>query len=187
MKRLSLAALAAFALTVCAPAGAIEQEYNDPAMHFAAPADFARIPIDAPADDRSGNSEDAAKVPVALYVYHAGKPDAREIVITIDPGYDGSLDDYERGHESDMRQGSDGTFVTGKTKIALANGMPAWFLRINSGNQVGHFVRRCEYLLVDGKRSIDVAYVGRQGDFEDKDVVAAFASLSVVLYPRRSS
>ncbi len=184
MKRISFAALAALVLALGSPALAIDQDYNDPAMHFGAPADFTRVPLEAPPDDRSGSNADAAKVPVAIYVYHAGKPEAREIVITIDPDYDGALDDFERGHESDMRQGSDGTFVTGKTKITLANGMPAWFVRINSGNEVGHFIHRCEYLLVDGKRSIDVAYVGRQGDFEDKDVVAAFSTLSVVLYPR---
>ncbi len=38
--------------------------------------------------------------------------------------------------------------------------------------------------MIDTKRGITVAYVGRQGDFDEKDAKAALASLYVVVYPR---
>lgn len=65
--------------------------------------------------------------------------------------------------------------------------MPIYVVRASQGSEVGHFIRRYDYLIFDGERGIDVAFIGRPNDFDEKDVQAALASLYVVAYPRRRS
>jgi len=172
---LALGAVPTSAVFADAPPG----DYDDPAMHFSPPAGFERVSLKAQAED---DGSDAAR-PVAAYVYHAGKPDQRSIVISI-ANFAGSLADFDRSHESELRQAVSSTFVSKKQNVTLPNGMPAVFLKINQGDTLGSFVRRDEYLIVDGKRSIDVAYVGQQGDFDEAQAMDALKTLSVVLYPR---
>lgn len=82
-----------------------------------------------------------------------------------------------------MKTKSDSTFITSK-KVTLSNGMPAYWLKVSQGSDVGQYTRRFEYVIIDLKRGITVSYIGRQGDFEEKDAQAALAGLSVVAYPR---
>lgn len=155
--------------------------YDDPGMHFRAPDGWKRIAL---ASDGSA-ANDGKRPPAAIYVFNAGRSEQRTIVIDIQP-FEGTLDGFERARETELHSGTDGTFVDRKTKIALANGMPAYLVQVSQpGGQVGHQLRRYDYLIYDLQRSIDVAYIGRYGDFDERDVAAAFASLSVVVYPRR--
>ncbi len=153
--------------------------YDDPGMHFKAPDGWTRVetpPFDADSSD---------KQTVAVFTYHAGKRDERSIVITIEP-YSDSLDAFEHGHESDARSGSDSAFIEEHEKVALANGMPAYYFKVRTGDVGGgRDVERCEYLVIDTQRAIDVAFVGAVGEFSDKDVKEALSSLYVVVYPGR--
>ncbi len=178
MRSVSLATLVLFFAAALGAHAAPSLSYDDPGMHFKAPDGWQRI--DVPNADQS---DDEHKPPAAVYVYHSGQPDQRLITVDIQDGA-GSLDGFERSHESDLRQqaGDNGSHVDKRTQVTLANGMPAYLLRVTLGDGL-QAVRRYEYLVFDGHRDIDVAYSGHQGLFEEKDAVAALSSLYVVAYP----
>jgi len=152
--------------------------YDDAGMHFRAPVGWTRVDLGAL------SAAGSKAPPVALFVFNRGKSDERSILIDIQP-FEGTLDGLESSKETELRNASEGTFVDRKTKTTLANGMPAYFMKVSQpGGPVGHQLRRYDIVVYDLSRSIDVAYVGRYGDFEETDVRAALASLSVVVYPR---
>lgn len=162
-----------------APAPTVDPlAYDDPGMHFRAPDGWKRIPLVDASNDPS------AKVPAAVFTYHGDRNDARTIVISIEP-YSGTLEGLEVSKESELRSTADGTFVDRKTKIVLGNGMPGYAIKVSQpSGPAGHQLRRYDYVIYDLARSIDVAFIGRYGDFEDRDVEAALSTLSVVVYPR---
>ncbi len=175
----------ALALALAAGAVAAENDYDDPGMHYSPPPGWEKISL-GPAPAAGSQSGDDDAPPAAVYAYHRGQSDQRTILIEI-KDFDGTLDDFERQHESDVRKGSDGTFVDKPIRMALANGMPVDLLKVTSGTDAGHFSQRYEYLMIDGTRSIDVSYSGRQGDFDRQAAIDAFSSLYVVAYPRHHS
>ncbi|MDQ2858826.1 MAG: hypothetical protein M3R53_09290 [Candidatus Eremiobacteraeota bacterium] len=176
--------LAALAFTRGGIASAAEPlSYDDPGMHFQAPDGWTRIELRKPEGADQGSDDGA---PAAVFGWHAGQTDQRTIVITIKP-FSGTLAGFESQHESDLRGGSGGTFVDKRTQTTLPNGMPMYVVRVSQGNEIGRFIRRYDYLIFDGERGIDVAFIGRQNDFDEKDVQAALSSLYVVTYPRRRS
>jgi hypothetical protein len=179
----SLSLIAVLVLALAAPVAAADSlSFDDPGMHFSAPADWTRV--DIPSGGGGGGPNDSQDdAPVAAFVYHRGQPDQRTITIKIAP-YEGSLESFASHHETEVRSGADSTYIEKRAQITLANGMPAYYLRIGSGSDAGHFARRYEYLVYDGKRSIVVTYTGRQGDFGDDDAKAALSTLYVVAYPR---
>jgi hypothetical protein len=158
--------------------------YNDAGMHFEAPPGWESIPVSAnpdggSADGGGGDSDEAT--PVAAFIYHKGKSDQVAIIIKTAP-FDGRVDDYDVSHNSALRKDGD-TFIAKNEKITLANGMPAYFVKANSGSEAGHYVETLEYLVCDGTRSIDVSYVGGEGTFDETKARSAFSSLYVVAYP----
>jgi len=177
------AAAATTATAAPTPAAAPTRDplaYDDPGMHFRPPDGWTRVAL----AEQSANN-DGKRPPAAVYVLHPGRAEQRTIVVDIQ-SYDGTLDGFERSRESELHSEADGTFVDRKTKTALDNGMPAYFVQVSQpGGAAGHQLRRYDYLVYDLQRSIDVAYVGRYGDFDEKDAKAALASLSVVVFPRR--
>jgi hypothetical protein len=147
--------------------------YDDPGVHYNAPAGWTRVDIPP------GAGEEA---PVAIFRKEFGKYDTRVITLKIQ-NYEDNLARLLSGHESDLRQNSDGVFVEKKEKITLSNGMPAYLFKYTMTRDSGGTVRVYEYLVVDGKRSIDLMFSGRGGSFEDKDAFDAMNTLTVVLYP----
>jgi hypothetical protein len=164
--------------------------YNDAGMHFEAPAGWESVPVTANPDgngngspDGGGNSDDAT--PVAAFVYHRGKSDQVAILIKTAP-FEGGVDDYDVTHNSAVRKDGD-AFIAKNEKITLANGMPAYFVKVNSGNEAGHYLESLEYLVCDGTRSIEISYVGGEGTFDEAKARSVFSSLYVVAYPTHRS
>jgi hypothetical protein len=159
--------------------------YDDAGMHFEAPPGWETIHVVNPdgngSADGGGNSDEAT--PVAAFFYHRGKSDQIAIVIKTAP-FDGSVDEYDATHNNALRKNGD-TFIAKNEKVTLANGMPAYFVKTNSGSEAGHYVETLEYLVCDGTRSIDVTYIGGEGTFDETKARNAFASLYVVAYPTR--
>ncbi len=166
---------------VATPAAAPTRDalsYDDAGMHFRAPDGWTRVDLGVPPE-----TSDASR-PIALFVFHPGKYDQREIRVTIEP-WDGTLEGFETQKESAVRGGSDGTFIDHRDKTALQNGMPAYLLRSSQpGGSAGFQLRRYDMLVYDLTRGIDVAFVGHAGDFDEAEVRHALATLSVVVYPR---
>jgi len=168
------------ALGVRAIADTNPLSYDDAGMHFQAPAGWQRVPS---AQDSSSPGLDDKKV-LALFTYAPSKTDARVISIVADPFDDGGLDAAENAHETDMRQESDSTLISGKTKVTLANGMPAWFLKATQGDDPFKSSQVYEYVVFDGSRRIVVAYSGHQYGFSEDDAKKALSTLYVVVYPK---
>jgi hypothetical protein len=177
----SLAVSVALALACGLPCAADPASYDDDGMHYAAPADFEKVPLPSP--DPLGSDDSDSPTPIALFVYHKDRNDRQTITIAVSR-FDGDVAAFDTQHVSDERK-EDGVFISTNTKTTLANGMPAYFTKVTSGSTAGQFSQRYEMLVCDGTRSIIVAYGGPQGSFGDAAAKAAFASLYVVVYPRR--
>jgi hypothetical protein len=65
--------------------------------------------------------------------------------------------------------------------------MPAYWLKSSQGSEVGKYLRRYEMIVFDGRRAIVVSYMGRQGDFEEKEARDTMASLYIVAFPHGRS
>jgi hypothetical protein len=153
-------------------------DYSDPGMHFRPPDGWERVPL-----QEAGTDSETRRPPLALYVFKKNKGDQRLITITMDV-FQGSLDGFARNHANELRQQGDSTFIEKQEKTTLANGMPAIWMKVNQGANLGQMVRRYEYIVIDLSRGIIVSYFGRAGDFEEKEAKAALASLYVVVYPK---
>jgi len=177
-----------------APARAADDlSYNDPGMHYQAPAGWTRIPIPAEAVGQDG-------VPAAIFVFKADNRVKRTLTITI-ATFDGALNEFVSDRTQAIRQstsssssssqtGSDqnedtaSTYINKRQSTQTTNGMPAeeivWTLTPPQSTQI----RSYEYLMIDGQRSIDVKYSGQVGDVGDTDAADVLASLYVVAYPK---
>jgi hypothetical protein len=173
---LAITALLAISGSAASRAADDPLSYSDPGMHFQAPDGWERLPIQDQSADRGGT-------PVAAYILKKNKYEQRVITI-VTQTFTGPLEAFEHSHVSDLRQQGDSTYIEKQEKTALSNGMPAYWLKVNQGANLGQYVRRYEYLVIDLSRGIIVSYVGRAGDFDEKDAKAALSSLYVVVYPK---
>ena len=170
----------ALALALSAPALAADPlAYDDPGMHFKAPDGFERIDIGVQPED-SGDPD--TPKPAAVFIYHRGRSDQRTIVVELHSVAQ-PLDSFESNLEQDLRKSGDSARVDKKEKTTLANGMPAYFLRVSSGDGLQQ-MWRYDYVVVDGTRGIDVAYTAHQGEVDAQAAKDALASLYVVVYPQ---
>jgi hypothetical protein len=179
IRRFSLAVLLAFVLVPSLGLAAPDPlSYDDPGMHFRPPDGWVRVSLEEAGGDPSGG-----KPPAAVYILRKGPNDIRTIIIMID-SFNGQVDELEHSHENELRKTNENTFIDKHEKTALANGMPAYWLRASEGKDLGAYKRRYEWVVADGARSIIVTYIGRQGVFDDKEAKDALASLYVVAFPR---
>ncbi len=157
-----------------APSATSDLSYDDAAVHYSAPAGWVRVPTPPPEDGQA----------LAGFAKQFGANDVRQISLTIKPD-DSTLDGIDRNHEVDMRSSGDGSvFINKRTLTTLANGMPAWWLAASFG-EAFKATRLYEWVVTDTRRSIVLAYGGRDGYFEEKEAQAALSTLSVVVYPGR--
>jgi hypothetical protein len=168
---LALAATAAPALA------ADPLSYDDPGMHFNAPAGWSRVPL--PPHDNGDDDQ-----PAAVFVYRAGQYDARSIVVKISDSTE-DLSTFESEQEQALRSAGDATYVKKRKPIQLTNGMPAFLLESTTSGDTGASVSRFEYVVIDGQRGITVTYLASTSDIDEKTALAALDTLYVVAYPRR--
>ena len=181
--------IALFSFALCAlllPAGVSAQStstqsdphtYNDPAMSYTAPADYIPIPMQPePPTGFNGTVVQAA------YIRHPKQQDSTIITLRME-AYTDDLDSYEQAAESEARNaGSDQVFIH-KTMTTLSNGMPAYFLDITIGQDVGE-QRVFEWVWVDGVRGVSLSIAGRFGTIDDRSAKKALSSVSAVAYPK---
>jgi hypothetical protein len=169
------AALVCGAPLAAAADDAAPASYDDPAMHFAAPAGWERIPF-TPAE------LDDTPHPVAYFV--KDRDSSRRTIVIEQALFAGTLEGLVSQHESAVRGKFDGVFIDRKQRVLLANGMPAWWLRVSYGTELGKMFERYEYVVFDGRRSIVVSFTAHLGEATEKDARSALETLSVVVYPR---
>ena len=181
--------IALFGFALCAlllPAGVSAQStstqgdphtYNDPAMSYTAPSDY--IPIPVPSQPPTGFN---GTVVQAAYVRHPRQRDSTIITLRME-AYTDDLDSYEQAAESEARNvGSDQVFIR-KTMTTLPNGMPAYYLSITIGADVGE-QRVFEWVWVDGVRGVSLSVAGPFGTIDDGSAKKVLANVSAVAYPK---
>jgi hypothetical protein len=119
--------------------------------------------------------------PVAIWALDAGKPNVRILKIEME-SFTGPPSQWEGQFESQMHNSGDGVLIKKKTPMSLTNGMPASFVEITYGNG---FDARKEFAVVfaDGMRGIAITMVGRVGEINAEDAMAAMQNAKAVRYP----
>ena len=186
MNRITFAALALAGALL--PAGALRAQtpppappdphtYSDPAMNFTAPpgavlAGRRTIPLAQLGQDLT---------PIAIWVLHPGKEDARTITIAME-SFPGPPDQWEGQFESQMHSSGDGVLIRRKTAMSLLNGMPANFVEITSGSG---FSAQKQFAVVwaDGQRGIALSLTCRLGDVTAEEAREALKNATAVRYP----
>ncbi|HVN68931.1 MAG TPA: hypothetical protein VMU38_04685 [Candidatus Binatia bacterium] len=151
--------------------------YTDAAMSFTAPPDAVLINRQELALNQLG--EDLT--PVAAWVLHPGKEDARTITIAME-AFDGPPEQWEGQFESQTHNSQDGTLIRNKTPMTLLNGMPATFVEVAYGSG---FDARKEYAIVwaDGQRGIVLSETTRMGDTSGDEARNVLKQVTAVRYP----
>jgi hypothetical protein len=151
--------------------------YTDPGMSFTAPADAVLLDRQEVPPGQLGQDLQ----PVAAWVLHPGKEDARTIQLSME-AYDGEPDQWEAQFESQTHGAQDGTLIRNKTPVTLLNGMPAYFVEVAYGSG---FDARKEYAIVwaDGIRGIVLSETTRMGDGSDDEAKRVLKQVTAVRYP----
>jgi hypothetical protein len=150
--------------------------YDDPAMHFHAPAGFApigqrQIPVDKLGDD---------PVIVAAWIY-PDKNNPRRLVIQQEY-FTGDDNGFQSQFESQMRDQFDTPLFKNKQNIKLHNGMPAIFEEMTTGS--GFNVQKF-YLLMwaDGQRGVAVVMQTQVNDIDGTKARQMMSDATAVQYP----
>jgi hypothetical protein len=150
--------------------------YDDPAMHFHAPAGFQpvgqrQIPVDKLQDDPSI---------VAAWVY-PNKDHPRKLIIQQEY-FSGDANAFQSQFESQLRDQFDTPLFKDKQNIALRNGMPAIFEAMTSGS--GFNVQKF-YLLMwaDGQRGVAIVLQTQVNDIDDNAARQLMSDATAVKYP----
>jgi hypothetical protein len=159
-----------------APAATPTNSFNDPAMSFTAPADFAKVP--APQVDPTQFEKPTV---VAAFVKNYGKRGLLTITITME-NFDGGVDGYDQVTENTLRNSADGVFIK-KSPTKLKNGMPAYWQEITIGNGFDE-VKRFQYVWADGVRGVQLAVMGRYGDISNDEALKILSDVSAVAFPK---
>jgi hypothetical protein len=186
MKRFSLLLTALLALSCAASVRAQVVEptpspdphtYTDPAMNFTAPADAVLVARQVAAPNQLGDDLE----PVAVWVLHPGKEDARTIQLSME-AFDGAPGQWESQFESQTHSSQDGTLIRNKTPMALLNGMPAYFVEVAYGSG---FDAKKEFAIVwaDGQRGIVLSETSRLGDATAEEAKEVLKQVTAVQYP----
>ena len=186
LRRYMLVLLALCAISF-APAGATnsvpppatldQRTYNDPAIHYVAPAGVVLVGM------RQVPYRAASHMtPVAIWAIDLGKRNARVISLSFERFSHGSLRGFYTTYVNELRSSSHGgTFVRRKHAV-LVNGMPAYWVRINTGEGLSQ-MRSYAYIWYDGVRGVVLSEQARAGNLHERQAKRDLAGASAVAYP----
>jgi hypothetical protein len=150
--------------------------YDDPAMHFHAPAGFQpvgqrQIPANKLGDDPSV---------VAAWVF-PDKDHPRKLLIQQEY-FQGDANGYQAEYEGQLRDQFESPLFKNKQNIALRNGMPAIFEEMTTGE--GFNVQKY-YLLMwaDGQRGVTILLQTLPNDLDGTKARQLMSDVSAVRYP----
>ncbi len=119
-------------------------------------------------------------VPVAQWITKVG--DRYRKIVLQQQHFEGTLDVFEATLEQQVRGESDDGVVRTKQRIALKNGMPAYFFDAVSGSG---FSTTKSYMVAgsDGSRGVALILTTQIGDIDDATARAIFSDCRAVRYP----
>lgn len=180
-------ALALLALLVL-PARSLAQEatptpdpmvYDDPAMHYAAPAGAHPV-TQQQHIALSDLSQDPTNV--ATWVVVNGNPNDAKFISIVMESYTGSLDGFDSTYENNLRNDDPATLVKNKEYVQLQNGMPAIFLEVTQGS--GFSTRKLfSYIWIDSQRAVVLSVTARLGALDADEAKHLLAGATAVRYP----
>jgi len=151
--------------------------YDDPAMHFEAPADYYLV-----ARQQVDSTKLEGPTTVAVWLKFPRQPNMRTMQISFEP-YDGKdMTQYETFVENTLREQIDGVFISSKKQFALKNGMPAYFMAVTSGSGFDS-MRIYQVTWFDGLRGVTISIRGRLGELTEDEARAAMSDVTAVRYP----
>ncbi|MDQ2992993.1 MAG: hypothetical protein M3R30_09280 [Candidatus Eremiobacteraeota bacterium] len=152
--------------------------YDDPAMHFEAPADY----IFGGKQEVDSTKIDGPTV-VAIWGKFPGQANQRVLKITIEPYEGKDVTGYEVSTENGLRGKIDGVFIGSKAPMTLTNGMPAYFMSITAGSGF-NAMKIYQVIWFDGLRGVALSLSGRLGELTEAEARATLKNASAVRYPR---
>lgn len=150
--------------------------YDDPAMHFHAPAGFQpvgqrQIPLAQLKDDPS----------VVAGWINPDKDHPRRIIIQQEY-FTGDVHAFQSQYEGQLRDQFDNPLFKEKNDTPLRNGMPAIFEAMTTGS--GFNVQKFYFLLwADGKRGVAITLQGPLSDLNATMARQLLSDASAVRYP----
>ena len=150
--------------------------YDDPAMHFRAPAGFR--PIGQRHIDASKLTDDPEIV--AAWIY-PDKDHSRRLVIQQEY-FEGDYKAFESEYEGQMRDQFDSPFFKNKEDVKLRNGMPALYMEMSSGS--GFNVQKFYILCwADGQRGVAIVLQTQLNDLDGDTARRMMSDVTAVRYP----
>ncbi|HTU70450.1 MAG TPA: hypothetical protein VMF11_09020 [Candidatus Baltobacteraceae bacterium] len=151
--------------------------YDDPAMHFQAPAGFYLAGVRKVDVSKLGEDPEL----VAGWVYP--NPDHPRRLFIEQEYYEGDVHDFDGVLEEQMRSQYQEALFKDKQNTSLRNGMPAIFVTMSTGE--GFDVQRLFILMwADGQRGVAIVLQTKLGDNIDAPTARMMLSdVSAVQYP----
>lgn len=153
------------------------QVYDDPAMHFKAPAAYL------PLGQRKLSLRQLTEDPQIVAGWAIHDPDRpKQIVIEME-SYQDNLNGFDQVFEQQLRAKFSG-IVRDKEHVSLKNGMPALFMTMTAGAGFSA-VKMYWYLWVDGQRGVALGLQTQVGQLSVAEAKRLLADCTAVAYPNR--
>ncbi len=153
-------------------------EYDDPAMHYTAPASAHLI---GPIQHVSLADLSQDPTTIATWVIGTDRSNVKVISLVME-SYSGDLDGFDSTYENDLRGEDSATLVKNKEHVLLQNGMPALFLEVTQGS--GFDTQKIfAYLWIDTQRAVVLSVASRLGGIDEQTAKQLLAGATAVRYP----
>ena len=150
--------------------------YDDPGMHFAAPAGW--IPI----GQRHVPVKQLGQDPMTVAGWVTrGHGHPKQLIIQ-QQYYTDDLDGFDGVYEQQLRTQFQGAFFKNKQHFTLSNGMPAYFVEMTAGE--GFSITKAYICIwIDGTRGVSLVMAAHLGDIDADTAKAIFKTASATRYP----
>ncbi|MDE2483442.1 MAG: hypothetical protein KGN02_14795 [bacterium] len=150
--------------------------YDDPAIHFQAPSGWY------PVGQRRIKPDDLGSNPEAVAGWVNSSTGRVESLVLQLQSFSGSLDDFETTYEQEMRQEFSGTFIKNKERTSLANGMPAYYMEMTTGE--GFTTTKAFIVIwIDGVRGVALVVNGPLDNISANVAKAIMRKAKATQYP----
>lgn len=150
--------------------------YDDPAMHYQAPAGahligMRQITLDALSQD-----------PTPVATWSIGTRNNARIIAIVMQSFTGSLDGFDSTWENGLRNDDPATLVKSKERVQLQNGMPALFLDVTTG--AGFDTRKIfAYIWIDTQRAVVLSVSATLSGLDANEAKRLLFGATAVQYP----
>ncbi len=154
-------------------------DYNDPAMHYSAPANarlvgnINQVTLDDLGDDPTT---------IATWVIPAKNATDVKVISIMMESYTGDLDGWDSTYENALREQDSSADIKNKENVQLQNGMPAYFVEATLGS--GFSTHKIfAYIWIDSQRGVVLSASAELGGIAEDEAKRLLAGATAVKYP----